>query len=196
VGLGDTTGLYHGTQQINQGQMDRWNIVCHAQLPAACRRRDRHRAWRKCRAGRHGARGKRQTVQAMVAVADLTRAGFIAGDMSTVMSPRTVITWAENARDLQAMSALAFRLTFLNKCDEAGAAAGGRVLPALLRRGTADRQLAAKGGLIHSMSPRFLLHHAPRSRSASSLWLLEEAGWPMPCTVMTWKRGRTSSPTS
>ena len=114
VGLGDTTGLYHGTQQINQGQMDRWNIVAtlnylpHAQeTEIVLAKMDRM----------GDARFKKQ-VEAMVALADLTRAGFIAGDISTVMSPRTVITWADNARIFGDVG-FAFRLTFLNKCDEA-----------------------------------------------------------------------------
>ncbi len=113
VGLGDTTGLYHGTQQINQGQMDRWNIVTTlnyleheveeeivvAKLPT------------------YDNPEGRQKIQKMVALADLTRSGFIGGDISTVMSPRTVITWAENA-DIFADIGFAFRVTFLNKCDE------------------------------------------------------------------------------
>ena len=113
VGLGDTTGLYHGTQQINQGQMDRWNIVAtlnylpHAQETEIV----------MAKIGSTDAKMKKQ-VEAMVALADLTRAGFIAGDISTVMSPRTVITWADNARIFGDVG-FAFRLTFLNKCDEA-----------------------------------------------------------------------------
>ncbi|MEM8919776.1 MAG: cobaltochelatase subunit CobS [Pseudomonadota bacterium] len=109
VGLGDTTGLYHGTQQLNQGQMDRWSIVTtlnylehdvetdivSAKLPGA----------------------DRDTVSKMVRVADMTRNAFIAGDISTVMSPRTVITWAENA-DIFEDVGMAFRMTFVNKCDE------------------------------------------------------------------------------
>jgi len=115
VGLGDTTGLYHGTQQINQGQMDRWNIVAtlnylpHAQEVAIV----------MAKLGiAPSDQAMRKQVEAMVALADLTRAGFINGDISTVMSPRTVITWAENARIFGDL-ALAFRMTFLNKCDEA-----------------------------------------------------------------------------
>jgi cobaltochelatase CobS len=113
VGLGDTTGLYHGTQQINQGQMDRWNIVAtlnylpHAQETEIV----------LAKIGSNDPKMKKQ-VEAMVALADLTRAGFIAGDISTVMSPRTVITWADNARIFGDVG-FAFRLTFLNKCDEA-----------------------------------------------------------------------------
>ncbi len=115
VGLGDTTGLYHGTQQINQGQMDRWNIVAtlnylpHVQETAI--------VMAKLKIDPKDSAAKKQ-VEAMVALADLTRAGFINGDLSTVMSPRTVITWAENTRIFNDI-AFAFRLTFLNKCDEA-----------------------------------------------------------------------------
>jgi cobaltochelatase CobS len=115
VGLGDTTGLYHGTQQINQGQMDRWNIVATLNyLPHA---QETEIVMAKLGMDPNDARQKKQ-VEAMVALADLTRAGFIAGDISTVMSPRTVITWAENARIFGDVG-FAFRLTFLNKCDEA-----------------------------------------------------------------------------
>lgn len=109
IGLGDPTGLYHGTQQINQGQMDRWNIVTtlnylahdkemnivHAKIPEL----------------------DKKTIANMVSVADLTRQGFINGDISIVMSPRTVLMWAENARIFNDFG-FAFRLTFLNKCDE------------------------------------------------------------------------------
>jgi cobaltochelatase CobS len=115
VGLGDTTGLYHGTQQINQGQMDRWNIVAtlnylpHAQETAI--------VMAKMGVDPKDAPARKQ-IESMVALADLTRAGFINGDISTVMSPRTVITWAENTR-IFGDQAFAFRLTFLNKCDEA-----------------------------------------------------------------------------
>jgi cobaltochelatase CobS len=115
VGLGDTTGLYHGTQQINQGQMDRWNIVATLNyLPHA---QETGIVMAKLGMDASDAKQKRQ-VEAMVALADLTRAGFIAGDISTVMSPRTVITWAENAKIFGDVG-FAFRLTFLNKCDEA-----------------------------------------------------------------------------
>jgi len=114
VGLGDTTGLYHGTQQINQAQMDRWNIVAtlnylpHAQETGIV----------LAKLGAENDPKMKKQVEAMVALADLTRAGFIAGDISTVMSPRTVITWAENAKIFGDVG-FAFRLTFLNKCDEA-----------------------------------------------------------------------------
>jgi cobaltochelatase CobS len=113
VGLGDTSGLYHGTQQINQGQMDRWNIV--ATLNYLEHDAEVEIVLAKLR-GANDAE-KRKMVSAMVRVADLTRAGFINGDISTVMSPRTVITWAENVEIFHDV-AFAFRLTFLNKCDE------------------------------------------------------------------------------
>ncbi len=114
VGLGDTTGLYHGTQQINQGQMDRWNIVVTLNyLPLAA---EVEIVLAKVPAFNNEA--GRKTVASMVALAELTRQGFIQGDLSTVMSPRTVITWAENAGIFQDI-ATGFRLSFLNKCDEA-----------------------------------------------------------------------------
>ncbi len=115
VGLGDTTGLYHGTQQINQGQMDRWNIV--ATLNYLPHTQETQIVMAKLGIDPSDAKMKKR-VEAMVALADLTRAGFIAGDISTVMSPRTVITWAENTRIFGDVG-FAFRLTFLNKCDEA-----------------------------------------------------------------------------
>ena len=115
VGLGDTTGLYHGTQQINQGQMDRWNIVATLNYLS-------HGAETEIVMARMGMdssdKAEKKKVESMVALADLTRAGFINGDISTVMSPRTVITWAENTRIFKDIG-FAFRLTFLNKCDEA-----------------------------------------------------------------------------
>src|SRR5256885_4151518 len=113
VGLGDTSGLYHGTQQINQGQMDRWNIVATLNyLP-----HDAEQEIVLAKAPSCDSEEGRRTISAMVGLADLTRSGFINGDISTVMSPRTVITWAENARIFNDL-AFAFRLTFLNKCDE------------------------------------------------------------------------------
>ena len=114
VGLGDTSGLYHGTQQINQGQMDRWSIVATLNYLPHDREVDI-----VCAKVKHFGKGKegRDFVNKMVRVADLTRNAFMAGDLSTVMSPRTVITWAENA-DIFKDIGFAFRLTFLNKCDE------------------------------------------------------------------------------
>ena len=113
IGLGDTTGLYHGTQQINQGQMDRWSIVTTLNYLA-------HDAEAEIvlakSPGYDTVEGKR-TLNAMVRVADMTRNAFMNGDISTVMSPRTVITWAQNA-EIFGDVGLAFRLTFLNKCDE------------------------------------------------------------------------------
>ncbi len=115
VGLGDTTGLYHGTQQINQGQMDRWNIVATLNYLE-------HGAESAIVTAKLGLDPKdlamKKQVESMVALADLTRAGFINGDISTVMSPRTVITWAENTRIFGNVG-FAFRVSFLNKCDEA-----------------------------------------------------------------------------
>src|SRR5918993_649982 len=113
IGLGDTTGLYHGTQQINQAQLDRWSIITtlnylpHSQesaiVLAKCKVYDNDKG--------------RKMIANMVRVADLTRNAFIAGDLSTVMSPRTVITWAQNTEIFDDIG-FAFRLTFLNKCDE------------------------------------------------------------------------------
>jgi len=113
IGLGDTTGLYHGTQQINQGQMDRWSIVttlnyldhdAEAEIVIA-------------KAPTYSTPEGKRTIMAMVRVADMTRNAFMNGDISTVMSPRTVITWAQNA-EIFGDVGLAFRMTFLNKCDE------------------------------------------------------------------------------
>jgi cobaltochelatase CobS len=114
VGLGDTTGLYHGTQQINQGQMDRWSIVTTLNyLP-----HDAEVGIVKAKVATYNTDDGQKMISKMVACADLSRAGFIAGDISTVMSPRTVITWAENTEIFGGDIQLAFRLTFLNKCDE------------------------------------------------------------------------------
>ncbi len=114
IGLGDTSGLYHGTQQINQGQMDRWSIVSTLNyLPHDDETKivlSKVKSFAKTDV-------KRKQVSNMVRVADLTRNAFINGDLSTVMSPRTVMTWAENA-EIFGNIGFAFRLTFLNKCDE------------------------------------------------------------------------------
>ena len=114
VGLGDSTGLYHGTQQINQGQMDRWSIVStlnYLEHDAECDIvAGKAPAYESTDAGR-------RTISNMVSVADLTRKGFINGDVSIVMSPRTVLTWAQNA-EIFGDVGFAFRVTFLNKCDE------------------------------------------------------------------------------
>ena len=114
IGLGDTTGLYHGTQQINQGQMDRWSIVSTLNYLD-------HEAECEIVAGKvkeyaSDDEGKR-VISSMVSVADLTRKGFVNGDLSIVMSPRTVLTWAQNAKIFGNVG-FAFKLTFLNKCDE------------------------------------------------------------------------------
>jgi cobaltochelatase CobS len=114
VGLGDTSGLYHGTQQVNQGQMDRWNVV--AQLNYLEHDAEVEIVLAKCPDYR--TEEGQKLISQMVSLADLSRSGFMAGDVSTVMSPRTVITWAENARIFDDVG-FAFRLTFLNKCDEA-----------------------------------------------------------------------------
>jgi len=113
VGLGDTSGLYHGTQQINQGQMDRWSLVTVLNYLPHDREVDIVLAKAKHFKGKEG----HEIVNKMVRVADLTRNAFMSDDLSTVMSPRTVITWAENA-DIFKDIGFAFRLTFLNKCDE------------------------------------------------------------------------------
>ena len=109
VGLGDTSGLYHGTQAINQGQMDRWNIVVGLNYLPQDVETD-------IVAGKAPDMDPK-LVADMVKVADLTRQGFVNGDISTVMSPRTVITWAQNTAIFKDPG-FAFRLSFLNKCDE------------------------------------------------------------------------------
>ena len=113
VGLGDTTGLYHGTQQINQGQMDRWNIVTTLNYLSLDREMEIVLAKNK---NLNNPKGK-EKVSNMIKVASLTRKGFISGDISTVMSPRTVLHWAENF-EIFKDTGYAFRVTFLNKCDE------------------------------------------------------------------------------
>ncbi|MEE6247919.1 MAG: cobaltochelatase subunit CobS [Pseudomonadota bacterium] len=114
VGLGDTTGLYHGTQQINQGQMDRWSIVSTLNYLEHAAEVDIIKG--KVESFAKGAKGERM-IGNMVSVADLTRKGFVNGDVSTVMSPRTVLTWAQNS-EIFGDVGFAFRVTFLNKCDE------------------------------------------------------------------------------
>ncbi len=113
VGLGDTTGLYHGTQQINQGQMDRWSIVTTLNyLP-----HDDEVGIVTAKVPDWADEQGQKYINSMVSVADLTRSGFMNGDISTVMSPRTVITWADNSRIFDDV-AFAFRVSFLNRCDE------------------------------------------------------------------------------
>ncbi|MEN8888776.1 MAG: cobaltochelatase subunit CobS, partial [Celeribacter marinus] len=113
VGLGDTTGLYHGTQQINQAQMDRWSLV--ATLNYLSHDAEANIVLAKC--PHYNTEKGRKDISQMVTVADLTRTAFMNGELSTVMSPRTVITWAQNAEIFRNIG-YAFRLTFLNKCDE------------------------------------------------------------------------------
>ena len=113
VGLGDTTGLYHGTQQINQGQMDRWNIVTTLNYLSLEKEMEIILSKNK---NLNNSKGK-ELVSNMIKVAALTRKGFITGDISTVMSPRTVMHWAEN-NEIFKDTGYAFRVTFLNKCDE------------------------------------------------------------------------------
>ena len=114
IGLGDTTGLYHGTQQINQGQMDRWNLV--TTLNYLDIKKEKNIIQSKVAS--FATKERSEIVELMIRVADLTRKGLANGDISTVMSPRTVLTWAENAEIFDFNYSLSFQLTFLNKCDE------------------------------------------------------------------------------
>ena len=113
VGLGDTTGLYHGTQQINQAQMDRWSLVATLNYLSI----DAESAIVLAKNSHYNNEAGRKTIKQMVTVADLTRTAFMNGDLSTVMSPRTVISWAQNAEIFRNVG-YAFRLSFINKCDE------------------------------------------------------------------------------
>jgi len=113
VGLGDTTGLYHGVQQINQAQMDRWSLVATLNYLG----HDAETAIVLAKNPHYNTESGRKQIARMVTVADLTRTAFMNGDLSTVMSPRTVINWAENAAIFRNLG-YAFRLTFLNRCDE------------------------------------------------------------------------------
>tara|TARA_B100001989_G_scaffold231867_1_gene190791 strand:+ start:753 stop:1730 length:978 start_codon:yes stop_codon:yes gene_type:complete len=113
IGLGDTSGLYHGTQQINQGQMDRWNIVSTLNYLPFDKELEIILAKNKFLNSKDG----KEKAGNMIKVADLTRKGFINGDISTLMSPRTVLHWAENTNIFKDLG-YAFRITFLNKCDE------------------------------------------------------------------------------
>ncbi|MGB9152713.1 MAG: cobaltochelatase subunit CobS [Alphaproteobacteria bacterium] len=122
IGLGDTTGLYHGTHALNQGQLDRWNIVATLNyLPA-----EEEQAIVAAKVPGFAKADKKEALRGMVALANLTRQSFMQGDISTVMSPRTVISWAENYEIFGDLAA-SFRLTFLNKCDEAERAAVGEL---------------------------------------------------------------------
>ncbi|ETX29228.1 cobaltochelatase subunit CobS [Roseivivax isoporae] len=113
VGLGDTTGLYHGTQQINQGQMDRWSLVATLNYLSI----DAETAIVLSKCPHYNTEKGRRQIRQMVTVADLSRTAFMNGDLSTVMSPRTVIAWAQNAEIFKDIG-YAFRVSFLNKCDE------------------------------------------------------------------------------
>ncbi len=113
VGLGDTTGLYHGTQQINQAQMDRWSLVATLNYLSV----EVESAIVLAKSPSYDSEEGKRVIKQMVTVADLTRTAFMNGDLSTVMSPRTVINWASNAEIFKDVG-YAFRLTFLNKCDE------------------------------------------------------------------------------
>ena len=113
IGLGDTTGLYHGTQQIGQGQMDRWNIVTTLNYLAFEKEFEILLAKIKKLNNKEG----KEKLSNMIKVAELSRKGFMNGDISAVMSPRTVLYWAENVNIFR-VTGYAFRITFLNKCDE------------------------------------------------------------------------------
>ena len=113
VGLGDTTGLYHGTQQINQAQMDRWSLVATLNYLSV----EVESAIVLAKSPSYDNEEGKRVIKQMVTVADLTRTAFMNGDLSTVMSPRTVINWASNTEIFKDVG-YAFRLTFLNKCDE------------------------------------------------------------------------------
>ena len=114
IGLGDTTGMYHGTQQINQGQMDRWNLVSTLNYLEE----ETELKIISTKSKKFIKKFKKENLTLMIQLANLIRNGFKNGDISTVMSPRTLITWAENSCILDDID-YAFKLTFLNKCDEA-----------------------------------------------------------------------------
>ena len=114
IGLGDTTGLYHGTLHINQGQMDRWSIVTTLNYLDF----EKEKEIMLAKVPSFNTKEKEEIIELMIKVADLTRKGMANGDISTVMSPRTVLTWAQNAEIFDHNYALSFNLTFLNKCDE------------------------------------------------------------------------------
>ena len=113
VGLGDMTGLYHGTQQINQGQMDRWHIL------ATLNYLDPDQEYKVVMSKLSNFKGvkNQDIVKNMIKLANLTRTGFANGDISTLMSPRTVISWGQNFKIFKDIVS-SFKLTFLNKCDE------------------------------------------------------------------------------
>ena len=149
VGLGDTTGLYHGTQQINQGQMDRWNLVATLNyLP-----HDDEVKIVLSKVPSYETEDKLKLIHAMVEVAALSRSGFMAGDVSTVMSPRTVIHWAENA-EIFGDVGYAFRTTFVNKCDEMERPIIAEYFPAVLRDGASGVLGAAAAERLSRSTPR------------------------------------------
>ena len=114
IGLGDTTGLYHGSQQLNQAQLDRWNIVTTLNYLS----HDDEVNIMVLKNPDMNSGEERENIDAMVRLADMTRQGFINGDLSTVMSPRTILSWIDNMKILKDRE-FSFRLSFLNKCDEA-----------------------------------------------------------------------------
>ena len=113
VGLGDMTGLYHGTQQINQGQMDRWHVL------ATLNYLDPNQELKVVASKLGNLKGakNKEIIKNMIKLANLTRVGFENGDISTLMSPRTVISWGQNYKIFKDLIT-SFKLTFLNKCDE------------------------------------------------------------------------------
>jgi len=113
IGLGDTSGLYQGTQQINQGQLDRWSVITTLNYLKFDKELEIILAKSKHFNNKEG----KEIVSNMIKVADLTRKGFVNGDISTVMSPRTVLNWSENSKIFNDVG-YAFRVTFLNKCDD------------------------------------------------------------------------------
>ena len=167
IGLGDTTGLYHGTQQINQGQMDRWSMVTTLNYLA----HDVENEIVLAKNPHYDNAAGQRTIAAMVRTADMTRNAFMNGDISTVMSPRTVITWAENAEIFGGDIALGFRDHLPEQVRRARAADGGGVLPARLRlrpAGVGDAResdLAGLDGDVALMSRKRALFGAPMSRA-------------------------------
>jgi cobaltochelatase CobS len=161
VGLGNLNGLYHGAQRLNHAQIDRWNIVASlnylpaeeeaaivlARVPSLAGVGLRGTGPAGAQGGAGAVAAGERLVDAMVAVAALTRKGFAAGDLSTLMSPRTVITWAENV-EIFHDPALAFRLSFVNKCDEAE-----RPIVAEYFQRCFDRELAESYALAGAARP-------------------------------------------
>ena len=113
VGLGDMTGLYHGTQQINQGQLDRWHIL------STLNYLDPKQEYKVVTTKLGNIKGAKnqEIIKNMIKLANLTRSGFANGDISTLMSPRTVISWCQNFKIFKDLST-SFKLSFLNKCDD------------------------------------------------------------------------------